>query len=108
MTENDIIKMINRDKGHNSNLFGKQLSDVHSKVIDQLMGKKSNQQQNSANSQNIVEMISKADYMLRDAVNTLAMILIELKDKELAQQLLGEHILMLSEIYKSFDNLQKQ
>lgn len=104
MTENDIINMINRDKGQNLNLFGKQLSDVHNKVINQLMGKKNNQQQNPANSQNVAEMVSKADYMLRDAVNTLAMILIELKDKELAQRLLGEHILMLSEIYKSFDN----
>ncbi len=110
MNENDIINMINRDKSQNTPLFGQEtLNNIHNKIMDRLKGGgRNNAEQKVSSKQEIMEMVAKADYKLRDSVNTLANILIEINDRELALSILGEHILMMSELFKSFESIPEQ
>ncbi|MCK4796237.1 MAG: hypothetical protein KAT05_02585 [Spirochaetes bacterium] len=105
--ESDLINKINKDKNSNIPLFDKDyLSSVHEKVINKVkrtVPQQQQQEQQQNVTSNKAEEVIQADMNFRKAVKELAISLGELNDKEIAQKLLGEHIIMLDSIFKNFE-----
>ena len=103
--EKDFINKIKQEKSSNIPLFDKDyLSSVHDKVINKIKRVNPKQQpQEESRMTNKADSVIKADMNFREAVKELAISLDELNDKEIAQKLLGEHIMMLNDIFKNFE-----
>ncbi len=98
--EQDLIAAINQDQP-NGAMFGggDPLGKVHKQMTDRLMG---HYAPNKSQDQKIAAVVL-ADKKMRNAVKDLTSALFKLNDKEAAQKLLGEHIIMLNQIFKEFE-----
>jgi len=105
--ERNLFNKINRDKGKNIPLFGDHiLNGVHEKITNRLQRIDPNQNQKAKNVPKIegkADKVIHADIQLRGAVKDLVDSLTELGDKGVAQKLIGEHIIMLNNIFKMFE-----
>ena len=69
-----------------------------------MKGVNNNNQQNQISAdEKKVEGIVNADLRIREGVKDLAEALFELNDKEVAQKIIAEHIMMLNELFKTFE-----
>ncbi|HNZ26912.1 MAG TPA: hypothetical protein PK385_03525 [Spirochaetota bacterium] len=115
--ELDLIYKIKRKK-EQSNLFrgNIRLSDIHNKVIDNLRSHSTIQSDNNKNSTdryssdnkgNLMEIkaqrVIAADKIFREALQELAVSLMDLGDKDIGVKLIGEHIMMLNDVFKEFE-----
>ncbi|MBN2544843.1 MAG: hypothetical protein JXB50_03535 [Spirochaetes bacterium] len=106
--EKNFINKIRADKSKNIPVFDNNLlSNIHEKVLNRLKGIQPNQKNTGAMGSSSVnkkaENVIQADIKLRKAVKELIDSLSELNDKEVAKNLLGEHIIMLNDIFKMFE-----
>ena len=101
--EKEIINKILSEKSANIPLFDKDyLSEVHEKVMNRVTRANDEKPQQSK-APNKAEIVIQADKNFRSAVRELVISLSELGDKQIAQKLLGEHIIMLDSIFKDFE-----
>ena len=109
MNQNDLIRKITMDKNQkqSGSLFGKDyLSNIHEKIMGRIRGNNMDNrsyQNSQVNSNSLADDVISADKMLRQSVTDLANALFNLGDKSVAQRLIGEHIMILNEIFKSFE-----
>lgn len=116
--KSEFLGKINRDNSNNTPLLGGDpLSGIHKKILNQVKGVKTedekaklealtrmlNREQEEPQPKTKAEMVIQADLKFRDALKELAINLDELGDNAIAQKLIGEHIIMLSNIYKHFE-----
>ena len=100
--QKDFFDKVDRDKNKNKPLFNRdQISNIHEKIISKIRGEK--KQNNELNISDPVQKLITADMNLRNAVKDFAMNLENFKDKNIAQQLIAEHIFILNEIFKKFE-----
>lgn len=106
MTNDEInfINKINKNNDSDLSLFPKGIVEgVHKKIINKLKGIDENKTQKNAKEHSKADIVIQQDIILREAVKNLAISLEELNDKEIAKKLIGEHIIILSEIFKTFE-----
>ena len=96
---NDFFKRVNQDKSKNTPIFGNELSNVHEKVINRIKGIK--EQKSSGNA--LVDNVINADKNFREACKNLITELYKLNDKEIAVNLIAEHIMMLDSVFKDLE-----
>lgn len=106
--EKNLINKIKADKSQNLPLFdNKLLSNIHEKVMNRIQRIQPNQTGGNQGANPGVnakaELVMQSDMKLRKAVKELVDALTDLNDKEIAQNLLGEHIIMLNSIFKIFE-----
>lgn len=103
--EKDLINKINRDRSKDIPIIGKsKLSSIHDRVINKTMrideiDKKSRE----LSMQKKVDSVIDADQGVRKSIRELVDSLDDLNDNEIAMKLIGEHIMILSEIFKGYD-----
>jgi len=106
--ENDLINRINQKNQGGFGFFDKAgLSSLYEGLKDKTFGKKNNDSTNS-NKPNIqisnkANAVIESDKILRQAVQNLAISLSELGDRDIAKNLIAEHIIMLNELFKEFE-----
>jgi len=105
MNEKDFINKINQPRNNNSgNFSGGQLSDIHEKIMNRLKGNNQNVNQNQQSPiNNKAELVMQSDMMLRESVKNLTNALMDLGDIEIAKVLIAEHIMILNEVFKIFE-----
>lgn len=115
--ELDLIYRIKRKKDQPSLFSGSvPLSDIHNKIIDTLRShgtipnendRKSTNRYSSDNKGNPMEnkaqRVMAADKKFREALQELAVSLMDLGDKDIGMKLIGEHIMMLNDVFKEFE-----
>lgn len=106
--EQDIINKINQKKSPNIPFIKKDFLDsIHEKITNNMLRIDPNKKEKGNNTKNTTstkaQQVIEADTAFRNALSNLVIALTELGDKELSQQLLGEHILMLNEMFKTFE-----
>ena len=103
--ERNYFNRINKKREENIPLFGKDVTqNIHEKVVNRILRKDQNQQFQQRNQGSMkAEAVIQADIVLRKAVKDLTDALTDLKDKDIAQKLIAEHIFMLNNIFKMFE-----
>lgn len=124
----DFLNKINEDRSnHHSFIRKDSLSQIHERIINKTMrmdpnagagnGKRSsnsssssrNRGQSKASNGGKMSMKEKAeavmqnDMQVKEAMQNLILSLSELGDKEIATQILGQHIIFLNDIFKEFE-----
>ncbi|OHD13036.1 MAG: hypothetical protein A2086_07520 [Spirochaetes bacterium GWD1_27_9] len=113
--EKDLLNKIKHNKSSNINFFDKDLLEsLHQGVVNKTFRINPDANKNKPNvsqkpkvsnnqNQNKSQSVIEADKMFRESVKRLYLSLLELGDKEAARRLIGEHILMLNDIFKEFE-----
>lgn len=103
--EKDFLNKIKQDKSSNFSFVDKNLlNNVHKKVLNKTFRVNDNNQNKSNGLNNKAQMVLNSDKLVRKAVQDLYVSLKQLGDKELAQKLICDHIIMLNEILKEFED----
>ncbi len=108
--EKEFLNNIKRDKSQNISFFGSSLlNDVHKKVLNKTFRinddatKKSSNKPSTNPTNNKAQMVVNSDVAVRKAVQDLYISLKGLGDKDIAKKLIFDHIMMLNEIFKEFE-----
>jgi hypothetical protein len=112
--EKEFLNNINRNRQGGFSFFDKdKLNALYNGVVNKTFRVNENAAQNKPKpkipgnggkmSDNKANTVIQADKQVRAAVQNLVISLSELGDKEIAQRLIGEHILMLNEFFKEFE-----
>jgi len=115
--ELDLIYRIKRKKEYPGLFSGNvPLSDIHNKIVDNLRShstipsdknKKTTTSYPSNNKGNPMDTkanrVMSADKKFREALQELAISLMDLGDKDIGMKLIGEHIMMLNDVFKEFE-----
>ena len=116
--EQDFLNQINTDKSKNVPIFSEDLlNNVYKNITNRLTRVNENVNANpsqttkkqapvssqSQSSGSPVENVIAADTALKKDVERLYTALSALGDKEIAKKLVGQHILMLNEVFKEFE-----
>ncbi|MBR3731551.1 MAG: hypothetical protein IKN25_02775 [Spirochaetales bacterium] len=96
--EQDLISAINQSRPNGSMFPGNPLDKVHRQMTGGL-----GHSGNMSAQDTIIAQVVMADKKVRSAVRELTSALFKLNDKQSAQKLLGEHIIMLNSIFSEFE-----
>ncbi len=96
--EQDLISAINQSRPNCSMFPGNPLEKVHRQMTGGLGHSSGMSAQDT-----IIAQVVMADKKVRSAVRELTSALFKLNDKQAAQKLLGEHIIMLNSIFSEFE-----
>ncbi|HPO48767.1 MAG TPA: hypothetical protein PLO89_00435 [Spirochaetota bacterium] len=105
--EKDFLNKIKQDKSGNASFFDSNLlNNVHKKVLGKTFRINENNQKQQKNDSvnNKAQTVINSDKFVRKYVQDLYVALKQLGDKEIAKQLIFEHIMMLNEIFKEFED----
>ena len=104
--EKDFINKIKHDKSKNVSFFDSNLlNNVHKKVVDKTFRVNENTQtpKKSAGVDNRAQTVINSDKLVRKAGQDLYVSMKQLGDKDVAKKLIFDHIMMLNEIFKEFE-----